>query len=167
VTELGTVLAIVIGGSITLLGTLLANYLRYRAEKRDRKRERLSERMSEVRRFVMACADFADTICLPLQLMGEKWGEAEYEEWKEMVSDQAQSWRRLPAGGSSVVIFVEDDQLMGLLRDIARFTARFYVYYRWLVAGRWVPDKAVSERDELRSIAAKARSRMDELVDKV
>ena len=150
-----------------MLGTLLANYLRYRAEKRDRKRERLTERMSEVRRFVMACLDFADTICLPLQLMGEKWGQAEYEGWKDMVSDQAQLWRRLPAGGCSVLIFVEDDQLMGLLTDIARLTARFYVYYRWLAAGRSVPDKAVSERDELRGIAAKARSRMDEMVDNV
>ena len=164
---MGTALAVVVGGSITLLGTLLANYLRYRAEKRDRKRERLSERMSEVRRFVMACLDFADTICLPLQLMGEKWGEAEYDEWKEMVSDQAQLWARLPAGGSSVVVFVEDDQLMELLREIARLTARFYVYYRWLVAGRSVPDKAVSERDQLRDFAEEARSRMDELVDKV
>jgi len=156
-----------VGGAMALIGTVLAHRLAYRRERDEWGRERRRERLDPVRLFVMACLDFADSICLPLQLEGERWSEAEYEDWKEIVADQAEGWRHLPSGGSSVVLFVDDDELMKLLRSIARLTARFYVYYRWLVSGRSVPHRAVKERERLRDLAAEARARMDALVDGV
>ena len=47
----GTIVAVAVGGALSLLGTVLANYLQYCREREHRKKDRMRERMRSGRRW--------------------------------------------------------------------------------------------------------------------
>jgi len=81
VIELGTIMAVVVGGPLSLLGTVLANYLQYCREREDRKKDRMRER---VQRYLAVFLELADWVCVVASSFGGRLKEGEYAEWQEM-----------------------------------------------------------------------------------
>jgi len=157
--------SVLIGGAITLLGTLLAHYLQYRSEQRRLRKERIKERFAEVRRYLTACLEFADLVSIPTTL-GEKFEQRQYKEWIKLMSDHLDNWKSLPASGSARVLYVEDEKLLQCLKQIDTFRMLFYINYREFIdKGQMIHLE--DEIEELKGLAVKAGARLDKLLDKI
>lgn len=174
----GIIFSVVIGGVLTLLGTLLANFLQYRSEQRKRRRERVEERLAEVRGHLMACYEFADWMSI-LTLSREELeqrGQLEgFIQLTEIVSD-SDYFRRLespPVKAYPLVFFVEDKELLQWFERINALVGWIYFNHQGVIGG----GKGVVEREqvmlfrhrckELKELVVKAGARLDELLDKV
>ena len=164
--DLGIIFSVVIGGVLTLLGTLLANYLQYRSEERKLKKERAKERFEEVRHYLTACLEFVDLVSTPTVLGPDKFGRNVFDEWIKLVADHLDTWRSLPVSGSARVLFVEDEELLQGLKQIDDLRLSFYINYRELVTkGQMM--QLDDEREELQKLAARVGARLDDLLDKI
>ena len=155
----------VVGGSLSLIGTWLANHLQQAAAQREWKRERMKERFTEVRRYLTECLELVDLISIPTTL-GEEFGEHEFKEWSKLVSDKLERWKSLPVHGSARVLYVEDEELLQILEKVDNIRIQFYINYRELIhKARMVPLE--EKREELKRLAAGGAARLDQLLDEV
>lgn len=156
----------VVGGSLSLIGTWLANHLQQAAVLREWKRERMKERFTEVRRYLTECLELVDLISVPTVLGEEGFGKRESEEWKKLVADKLERWQSLPVSSSARVLYVEDKELLQILEKVDSVRTLFYINYRELThEGRMVSLE--EEREELKRLAASVAARLDQLLDEV
>lgn len=164
--ECEIVFSVIVGGGLTLLGTLLANHLQYRSERRRAKRERARERFAEVRRYLTACLQFADLISIPTTMGPEDFGASEAKEFVKLVSDHLDEWNSLPVSTSAKVIFVEDEKVLQWIKRMNELRLYFYLNYRTLIKeGQMI--SLDDERKELQDLAAKVSARLDQLIDRI
>ena len=160
-------MTMVAGAGLSMLGGVVAQILRNSQESRAWKRNVLVERMSHVRQFMAACLEFADLVCVPYQLeAGSTWSESDWRWWAQTMGDLGDRMQVLPAGGSSVVMYVDDGVLMTVLSKMAKLTATIWVWSRFPGRGMEIPSEVVERRDELRSLASEGQARIDRLVKK-
>jgi len=167
---LGTILAVVVGGGLSLLGTLLANYLQYRRERRARERERLRERCAEVRRYVIRLLRLVDLL-FDVAEAHEKGEEQKLRrgssELRQRLDDYWQSWDYSPVEGSPLVMFVYDHELTAILADIDVVSDGVAAAMKEYMEDGVTREHVDKLRDELRDLAEQASRRMDQLEDNV
>jgi hypothetical protein len=164
--DLGIIFSVVIGGVLTLLGTLLANFLQYRSEERKLRKEQAKERFREVRRYLTACLDFVDLISIPTTMGPDHFGQHEMREWIRLVSEHFDSLKSLPVNGSARVLFVEDEEVLQGLKQIDELRLLFYLNYQGLIKnGQMIPYD--DKREELKKLSVRVGVRLDELLDKI
>jgi hypothetical protein len=157
----------VAGAGLSVLGGVVAQVLRNSQESRTWRRSVLAERMSHVSQFMSACLDFADLVCTPYQLGAEgTWGETDWQWWGRTMGELGERLQGLPAGGSSIVMYVDDHELMTVLGKMAKVTATIWVWSRFPGRGMAIPSEVVDRRDELKEMASEGRARIDQLVKK-
>ena len=167
ISALAGVCGAVVGGGATVLAAVLAVRHESSRERAERRRERRETRLDEVRKFMAACLDFADLVCTPYQLEAEStWGDSDWQWWAQTMGELEERFQGLPAGGSSIVVYLDDEEVMTVLRKMARLTARIWVWSRFPGRGLAIPSEVVQRRDELRQLASEAQARIEELVEK-
>jgi hypothetical protein len=157
------VLSIVLGGTLALLGTLLANYLSERVQAKERQRQVLTDRLIEVRRFIQACLEFVDIAYRPKRLglaMGERLDRAE---WIAELTDELNTWKRLPVKGSARALYTDDPDLLIELNKLDELAFLFYLnakiaYQEGKIAE--IDDKY----EDIKAVAARASSIVDNLI---
>ena len=155
----------VAGAALSILGGVVAQLLSNAQESRTWKRDLHAERVSHVRQIIAGCLDFADLVSLPYQLEADTmWDEKEWRWWAQTISDLAHRFQIFPAGGSSIVMYVDDDKLMDLLREMAKLTVTIWIWSGFPARGLQIPGAVVDRRDDLRNLASDARARIDYLV---
>jgi len=163
--DVNILFSVCIGGVLTLLGTLLANYLQYRSEERKLRKARTIENLKEIRRYLVACLDFADSVSIPTTYGINKFGETEIKEWLEIMTHRLNEWKSLPASGSARVLYTADGEILKGLEKIDQIRVMFLLNYQAIIHGELIAQLD-SEREELKRIAAHLNSRLDELFDK-
>jgi hypothetical protein len=161
--SLDIIFSVIIGGAITLIGSLLATVLEERRQARNRRRDRTIERYLEVRGFIQASLEFADIAYQPRKLGPELFGQGQAREWLEDLRGILQQWRTLPVRGSARALYVDDEELLKLLGQLDNLTFLFYLNAKELFdRGRMadLDDKLT----ELRNAATAASQRLDELI---
>ncbi|HBG75014.1 MAG: hypothetical protein A2X25_07065 [Chloroflexi bacterium GWB2_49_20] len=160
------IISVLIGGILTLLGTLLANYLQYRSEQRHRKKELAKERFSEVRRYLITCLEFVDLVSIPTSIGLENFDSVALAEWENSVKEHHEKWKNLPVSGSARVLFVGDKQILDGLSQIDKLRIRFYLNYLDMTDKR----KMIlldEQREELKRIAASVGKHLDKVIDEI
>jgi hypothetical protein len=164
--DLGTIFSVIIGGVLTLLGTLLANYLQYRSEKRESQRERAKERFAEVRRYLEACLQFADSVSIPARIGPEKFDPKKANEWIALMADLCESWKSLPVNTAARVIYIEDEKTLQWLKQVDTIKLLFYFNYQDFIHTRILVN--LEDRlQELQQLAAQISARLDQLFDQI
>jgi len=160
------ILSVLIGGAITLAGTILANHLEHRSQQRAFKKELAKERLAEVRRYISACLEFVDLISIPTILGPGDCDRRSVAEWIGHINRHFEKWESLPVAGSARVLFVSDPEILEGLTRIDSIRLRFYHYYLDLIDGRkQVPVDG--QREELKEIAERIGKRLDEVLEKI
>lgn len=164
--DLEIVFSVIVGGALTLLGTLLGHYLQYRSERRSARKQRTRERFRGVRRYLSVCLQFADLISIPATVRSPEFGVREMKEFGELVASHLDEWNSLPVSSSARVIFIDDEEVLQWLKEMDEIRLRFYLNYRSLIKeGRMIDLE--EQREELKELAAKASARLDELADRI
>jgi len=160
--DLYIVFSVCLGGLLTLLGTLLANYLQYRSEERKLRKARTVENLKEIRRYLVACLDFADSVSIPTTYGINNFGGSEAKEWIEIMTHRFNEWKSLPASGSARVLYTADEEILKGLKQIDQIRVMFLLNYQAIIHGEPIAHLD-SEREDLKRIAAQLNSRLDEL----
>jgi hypothetical protein len=160
----GTILSVVIGGTVTLLGTIVANCLQYRSEERRSRKERAKERFEEVRHYLTVCLEFVDLVSIPSALGPDQFGESQLREWRELIRDHFDTWKSLPVSGSARVLFVQDEEVLQWLKRVDVLRALFWINYQSLAQTAQM-KRLGKECEELQQLAAKIGARLDKLLD--
>jgi hypothetical protein len=160
--DLKTVFAVCIGGILTLLGTLLSNYLQFRTEQRHLKKERFETRFAEVRRYLVLCLRFGDLIAKPPQ---GKFESVEWQVWTKEVLELVTEWRTLPVFGSARVLFVDDKEILANLQKMDSLWPGFLAYSeaKFTLSEPISPDV----KQQLKSLCAEVGARLDAILDSV
>jgi hypothetical protein len=160
-----TTLAVMLGGVLALLGTLLANFLQYRAEIRNRRREILLQRLNEIRRYIQACLEFADLAYRPMILGSHLFRPEDTKDWILEITRELEQWRTLPVKGSARVLYTDDPDLLRVLRQIDGLTFQFYLNAKLAYESGKMADTD-DKLEELKTTASKASSILDRLMTK-
>jgi hypothetical protein len=164
--NLEIVFSVLIGGILSLLGTLLANLLQSRSEQRRLKTELAKERLAEVRRYISTCLEFVDLVSIPTTLGSKNFGKDAFAEWIKNVDEHLEKWRDLPASGSARVLLVADKEILEELAQIDKLRIRFYLNYLDMIdKGKMI--QLDDKREELKEIAIKAGQRLDKILDDI
>ena len=164
VVDSATISAVLVGGVITLLGTLVANYLQHRAEKRERRRQRLEQRLEEVRRYVMNVLRFADLVCDGARI--ENQPDLHFSHWVQSVRECVDQWGYRPVSGSPLVLFVADEELRALVEEFGSTGEELLGAFAELMSTGTFMEEAITVRERLKHLAERATKRADELVDR-
>jgi hypothetical protein len=160
------VFSVIVGGGLTLIGTLLGTYLQYRSEERRSRKERTKERFKEVRRYLAVCLGFADLISTPTTMGPQSFGSGETKEFLDLVSSHLDEWKSLPVSSSARVLYVEDEKVLQWLKQIDELRLTFYLNYRSFIEhGQMI--RLEDKRKDLQDLSAKVSARLDQLVDRV
>jgi hypothetical protein len=160
------IFSVLIGGVLTLLGTLLANFLQFRTEQRRVKIEITKERLSEVRRYISACLEYVDLMSIPTTLGPKGFEKDAFKEWMENVDANYQAWKNLPASGSARVLLVDDREILADLAEIDKFRVKFYANYLNMI-DRGTMLQLDDSREELKELATKVGKRLDKMLDEI
>ena len=158
------ILPILLGGALTLLGTLLANYLSYRAQAKDRRRQMLVDRLNEVRRFIQACLEFADVAYRPKRLGLEIAVRQEKAEWVAELTEELNTWKHLPVKGSARALYTDDKDLLETLSKLDSLAFIFYLNARMAFQGGKIAD-IDDKYEEIKTVATQASRVVDRLIN--
>jgi len=161
--NLEIVFSVLIGGILTLLGTLLANFLQFRSEQRRLKTELAKERLAEVRRYISECLKFVDLVSIPTTLGPKQFQKDAYEEWVSAMSEHFEIWKTLPVNGSARVLYVSDKEILEGLAQIDKLKTGFYIQYLSMIENRKMLQLD-EKREELKEIAMKIGQRLDKIL---
>jgi hypothetical protein len=170
IVDWNVIFSVFIGGVLTLLGSLLANYLQYRTEKRNWKKERITERHGEVRKYMAYCLDFVDMVSKP-NFIVNTWGVEKITPASiQWINNQSRELlnkiNTLPVKGSSRVLYIDDDEIRKTLESIDGLLFLFTMSYDKLFEKGIVLDLE-DKRSELKKLAEIVNKRLDYLVDKL
>jgi len=160
------VFSVLVGGILSLLGTLLANLLQYRSEQRRQKKELTKERLSEVRRYIITCLEFVDLVSIPTTLGPDDFGADALAEWESSIKEHHEKWKSLPASGSARVLFVNDKEIIDGLAQIDKLRIRFYLNYSDMI-GKGEMALLDEKREELKKVATRVGQRLDKFIDEM
>jgi hypothetical protein len=160
------VFSVLMGGILTLLGTLLANFLQYRAEQRRMKTVLAIERLAEVRRYISVCLEFVDLVSIPTVLGVENFGADTFAEWESSIKEHHEKWKDLPSSGSARVLFVSDKEILDGLIQIDKLRIIFYFNYLDMIEKRKM-SQLDEKRNELKDIAIKVGLRLDKILSEI
>lgn len=163
VIEYNTIFSVCIGGLLTLLGTLLANFLQYRSEERKRKIERKKERFAEIRRYLAVCLEFADLTTIPATMGEERFDHNAFDEWEDLINKHQKKWESLPVHGSGRVLYVDDKKIIDWLSKIDQLKIFFYAHYYVMIKDREIVSPK-EKLDELKDLTQKVSNRLDVLL---
>ena len=165
--NLETIFSVLIGGILTLIGTLLANFLQFRSEQRRLKTELTKERLTEVRRYISTCLEFVDLVSIPNTFGPEQFQRDSYaEEWVSIVSEFFEKWKALPVNGSARVLFVSDKEILDGLAQIDKIKIGFYLDYLNVIEKGKIIQRD-EKREELKEISIKIGKRLDKILDEI
>ena len=163
--NLDIIFSVCIGGVLTLIGTLLANYLQFRSEEHRRKNEVTKERLAEVRRYLEICLEYADMVSIPTTLGPEHFGKRSFDEWITHMRKHLEKWETLPISGSARVLYTNDKIILEGLSKIDKLRLVFYANYLNMIdKGQMVHLK--DQLEELKNDAKTVGKRLDELLEK-
>jgi hypothetical protein len=163
-----TVLTMVVGAALSILGGVVAQFLSYRFESRAWKKELAKERLEEIRQVALAQIGLAEAIRGGI---GSDWAapdtDAGYKVWLGAVDEWLEGVDSLPAGGAGVVAFTNDRELIDLAYSMQSKGNRVVDLFMQVMSKREVPEwgeDACAESDEA---CKKVLARADEVLRKV
>ena len=161
--EWGTILSIVIGGAITLLGTLLSTWLQHHAERRELKRERLKEEFAKIREYLRSSLNLAN---LFVSLRGiETDDPLVTEDFMKQFLKEYECWISLPVSSVTWFLFTEDKETIEYLGEFAGLMTSIVNK----VSGPFEMDPKVIDHTEkrLKELAGKVNTRLNVLLGEV
>jgi hypothetical protein len=160
------VFSVLVGGILTLLGTLLAHFLQFRSERRRLRTELAKERLAEVRRYISICLEYVDLVSIPTTLSPKGFGKDAFDEWIKSIDEHLKEWGNLPASGSARVLLVDDEEILEGLAQIDKLRILFYLNYLDMIdKGEMI--QLDDKREELKEIAMKVGKHLDKILDEI
>ena len=165
-TEWQILVSIMLGGAITLIGTLLSNWLQYRAEARNLKRGRLQERFDKIREYLCSWLHMVNLVVT--------WEEFEKTEGVKdavegLIKRELEALLELPVKPYTYHLYVRDRQALMLMSQFESLTTWFGAHSYELVRGQRPTNMPeLRERQQaLRDLTSKVSERLDKLLESV
>ena len=158
-----SVCSVVLGGAITLIGTVLAWWLGRRADREQLREERINERLDEVSDYFALLVEYGDWVCIPSYLQGEKLEGEEYEAWGRRGSQLRERLDWMWRMHARVPLIANDKQLRELVDKAKNQVAELSKHLEELDKTRVLPAGALENQKTLREAAEKSYKRIEEL----
>jgi hypothetical protein len=157
-----TVLTMVVGAALSILGGVLAQFLNYRFESRTWKKELAKERLEEIRRAALAQMGFVGVIRAGLgSNRGAPDTDVGYKVWLDSIAEWVETADDLPAAGAGVVAFTNDRELIDLADSMRKAGNRVVDVYAEVMSKREIPKWAKDACDESDEACEKVLVRAD------
>ena len=159
-----TVLTLLLGSALTLLGTIVSNLLQYRAEARSYKRQRVQERFNSIREYLFSCLRIATLAnILPTLDVDVR------DQWQEELVKEIEASRALRITPTTWGLYVADAQVLGWSMDLEGTMQRFRDLITATQSGQdTVSAQELKELDVgLTRTTKRINQRLDELLDRI
>ena len=163
-----TVLTMVVGGALSMLGGVLAQFLNYRFESRTWMRELMKERLEETRRLAQSHMDLVAAIRTVIASEWPSPGTKAWDEvWLDILGFWSERWKDAHGGGSAVVGFTDDEELRENLAVMMSKGSRLGDLCQQVASKGEVPEWAATACHESEHACMKVLARADEVLRRV